>query len=226
MEMSESIKDLAAALAKAQGTMRHAAKDSVNPHFKSRYADLAGVIDAAREPLSANGLSFIQELGGDGKTLTCRTILMHASGQWMASTLTIIPGKPDAQGIGSAATYARRYSLSAVLGIASEDDDDGNAASRQPSAPQREVAPDPARPQSSTAKKMFSEALANWTGLTGTDLAAAAREVAAAHGVKLDAANDANFARLTESVNDLFVNEIKFVEWSAKNKNQSAKVKG
>ena len=138
MQKSESIGALAAALAKGQGQMRHAVKDSVNPHFKNRYADLASVWDAVRDPLAANGLAIVQliEDGEHGPHVT--TTLLHASGEWIASGYTIPASKADAQGYGSAITYARRYALAAICGIA-QDDDDGQAAAA--SAPR--VAPAP-----------------------------------------------------------------------------------
>lgn len=125
---SENIGDLAAALAKAQGQMTAAAKDSVNPHFKSKYADLAAVWDAIREPLSQNGLAVVQAPRlTDGNAQVLDSILLHASGQWMASTLEIKCKDALPQTQGSAITYARRYALMALVGIA-PDDDDGNAA--------------------------------------------------------------------------------------------------
>lgn len=128
MEQSETIGALAAALAKAQGAMRGAIKDANNPHFKSKYADLASVWDACRDALSANGLSVIQAPGPcEGNQLSVTTILAHSSGEWMRERLTIPLSKVDAQGYGSAVTYGRRYALSAMVGIAPEDDD-GNAA--------------------------------------------------------------------------------------------------
>ena len=129
MEMSPEIDELAGALAKAQGAIRAAVKDSLNPHFKSKYADLAGVMEAAREPLSSNGLSVTQWPGecADNQ-MSMTTVLAHSSGQWMRETLTIPLSKVDAQGYGSATTYARRYALAAAVGIV-QDDDDGNAAS-------------------------------------------------------------------------------------------------
>lgn len=139
LETSESIGELAASLAKAQGAMRAALKDSVNPHFRSRYADLAGVWDACREPLSANGLAVVQSPGDVGeRTITVTTMLVHTSGEWMRGRLTIPVSKPDAQGVGSAVTYARRYALAAMVGIV-QDDDDGNAASEP--APAKKAAP-------------------------------------------------------------------------------------
>ncbi len=127
--MSESIAALAAALAKAQGQMTHAAKDAQNPHFKAKYADLAAVWSAIREPLSANGLSVAQTVTqGDG-TVGVTSLLMHASGEWILSTLTMPVAQKTPQGYGSALTYARRYSLAALVGIA-QDDDDGEAGTR------------------------------------------------------------------------------------------------
>jgi len=149
LKASDSIAKLAGSLAKAQGAMRAALKDSVNPHFRSRYADLAGVWDACREPLASNGLAVIQTPGEIGdKTIELTTILAHESGEWIQSTFTIPVSKPDAQGVGSAVTYARRYALAAMVGIV-QDDDDGNAATqprkqvtiRRPDATEPEPAP-------------------------------------------------------------------------------------
>lgn len=132
MNKSDSIKELATALAKAQGQFAGAAKDSVNPHFKSKYADLESVVSAIKEPLSKNGLSFIQVAHDTQFTAAIETIIMHASGEWLsAGVVSVSVSKNDAQGYGSAMTYARRYSLSAAFGIAPEDDD-GNAASKAP----------------------------------------------------------------------------------------------
>jgi hypothetical protein len=125
---SESTKEIAAALAKAQGAIKGAAKDRLNPHFKSAYADLASVWDACRAPLAANGIAVIQGVEADGGTVRVETMLAHASGEWMASTLTLLATPATPQGVGSALTYGRRYGLAAMVGIAPEDDD-GNAAS-------------------------------------------------------------------------------------------------
>jgi hypothetical protein len=131
--MSDSVAALAAALAKAQGMMSHASKDANNPHFKSRYADLAAVWSAVREPLSVNGLSVVQTVAqGDG-TVGVRSLLLHASGEWICSVLEMPVAQKTPQGYGSALTYARRYALAALVGIA-QDDDDAEAATR-PSAP-------------------------------------------------------------------------------------------
>jgi hypothetical protein len=130
MNKSESIAGLAAALAKAQGAMKGALKDSANPFFKSRYADLASVVEAIRAAFSANGLSYIQTVEpSDKDEVRVETTLLHSSGEWISCGILSLPvSKVDAQGYGSALTYARRYSLSAAVGVAPEDDD-GNAAS-------------------------------------------------------------------------------------------------
>lgn len=132
MTRSEQINDLATALAKAQGQIEGAKKDSKNPHYNSKYADLAAVWDAIREPLSKNGLSVVQTLklipaGESGWLLQCDSVLMHATGQFIGDGLAIPVTRVDAQGVGSASTYARRYSLMALVGVAPEDDD-ANAA--------------------------------------------------------------------------------------------------
>lgn len=136
MTTSDAINELATALAAAQGAIRGAVKDAENPHYRSRYADLASVWDACRAALSANGLSVLQAPRGlvseSGWVVQVETRLLHASGQWAADTLTVPVGKPDAQGIGSALTYARRYALASFVGVAPEDDDGNAAVSRGP----------------------------------------------------------------------------------------------
>lgn len=125
---SNSIAALAAALAKAQRQIQSAKKDSVNPHFRSRYADLASCWDACREQLTSNGIAVVQPIHNDGPYAFLKTILVHESGEWIASgSYPLKPMKDDPQGLGSAITYARRYSLCAMVGVA-PDDDDGEAA--------------------------------------------------------------------------------------------------
>jgi uncharacterized protein YukE len=128
MDTSETTAKLFDALAKAQGAIKGAAKDSNNPHFKSKYADLASVWEACREALSKNGIAIVQMPGQcAANMIELTTRLGHSSGEWMQETMTIPLGKVDAQSVGSALTYARRYSLAAFVGVA-PDDDDGNAA--------------------------------------------------------------------------------------------------
>lgn len=118
----------ALALSKAQGMIKGAAKDSENPHFKSKYADLASVWEACREALAKNEIAVVQPVTGGPETITISTMLIHSSGESLCSSFTIRPGKADAQGLGSAITYGRRYGLASMVGVAPEDDD-GNAAS-------------------------------------------------------------------------------------------------
>lgn len=120
---SESIAALSAALSKAQGTIVGAAKDTENPYFKSRYADLSSVWDACRSQLSANGLAVIQLAGSTDDGISVETILSHSSGEWIAEVLSVPLDKRTAQSMGSAITYARRYALAAIVGVAPMDDD-------------------------------------------------------------------------------------------------------
>jgi hypothetical protein len=148
MQKSETIAALAAALAKAQGEMDSAKKDSENPFFKSNYADLSSVWAAIRAPLSKHGLCVIQSINMDNGTPRLITMLAHSSGEWVASHLPINPVKNDPQGIGSAITYMRRYAVSALVGVAAEEDDDGEAAqgrgAEQPNPQQPRPQPKPA----------------------------------------------------------------------------------
>jgi len=133
MNRSESIAELSAALAKAQGVMEGATKDSSNPFFKSKYADLSAVWDACRKPLTDNGLCVVQtaDFIPEHPDMVCiETTLCHSSGEWIQGRLAVKPIKADPQSVGSCITYLRRYSLQSMVGIAPEDDD-GNAASGQ-----------------------------------------------------------------------------------------------
>lgn len=127
--MSEQTNELFTALSKAQGELTVAQINKVNPHFKSRYSDLQSYFSACRAPLSKNGLSVVQTIEDrEGRALLITT-LGHCSGQWIKSSMPINPTKNDMQGFGSALSYARRYSLASIIGLASgEEDDDGNDA--------------------------------------------------------------------------------------------------
>ena len=128
IEHTPDISALATSLAIAQGKITGALKDSANPFFKSKYADLASVWDACRSALSENGLAVIQQAEADAEGVLVTTTLAHSSGQWTRSTLRLVPKDSSPQGIGSAITYGRRYALAAAVGVA-QVDDDGNAAS-------------------------------------------------------------------------------------------------
>lgn len=128
MNKSESIKEIATALCKAQGEMAKAHKKSENPHFKSKYANLSEVLTCVKDAFSDNDLSFTQMPSFDGGVAYVETLLMHTSGEWISSTAGSPISKQNPQGIGDAVTYLRRYSLAAIAGLGQEDDD-GNSNS-------------------------------------------------------------------------------------------------
>ena len=128
MQSSEQINELASALSKAQGEITGALKDSANPFFKSKYADLASCWDACRAALAKNGIAVIQIPEYEGESLIMTTTLAHSGGQWVRGSLRCNPKDSTDQATGSSITYARRYALAAMVGIA-QVDDDGNAAS-------------------------------------------------------------------------------------------------
>lgn len=134
MNLEHANPALFAALAAAQAEVENATKASVNPHFKSRYADLAEVLNTVRPVFAAHGLSIIQSTGLSGDYVSVSTVVGHKDGGYITSIATCVPAKYDAQGVGAATTYLRRYSLAAMAGVAQEDDD-GNAASHTKPAP-------------------------------------------------------------------------------------------
>ncbi len=130
MKQSESINKLAMALVKAQAEMGGAVKDSKNPFFKSNYADLTSVIKAIKEPFANNGLAFIQFPISGEKSAGIITRLIHESGEWLEQDYMMPLLKNDSQAFGSILSYARRYSLSAMSGIPTVDDDAESAMIR------------------------------------------------------------------------------------------------
>lgn len=128
MKHSEQINEVSAALSLAQAAMKPALKDANNPHFKSKYADLASVFEAIRTPLAQYGLAVLQDIGNADGAVTVCTRIVHKSGQWIEFGPFGIPAdKQNAHGYGSAVTYCRRFALASAMGV-SADDDDGNAA--------------------------------------------------------------------------------------------------
>ena len=128
MKSSGSIKNIALALATFQGEVKDPSKDGKANYGK--YVQLNGLLETIRPALSKHGLSFLQFPGGDGTLITITTLLMHSSGEWIESEPFCLKAqRVDPQGAGSAVTYGRRYSLSSVLGVAWDEDDDGNKAS-------------------------------------------------------------------------------------------------
>jgi hypothetical protein len=135
MTTSDSINEIAAALAKAQGQMTGALKDAANPFFKSKYADLASVWEACRTPLATNGIAVVQSPTVNEMRVSLDTLLVHTSGQWIRNSLSCAVKDDSPQVIGSATTYLRRYALQSLVGVAAEDDDGEAAEGRnKPSA--------------------------------------------------------------------------------------------
>lgn len=132
MRTSENIDQLATALAAAQAEMKNAKLNKVNPHFKSKYADLAEIRDTVTPALSKNGIAVVQGTDAVETGILVVTRLVHKSGQWIESRFPIAYDKP--QTMGSAYTYAKRYSLAAICNIAADEDDDANAANDKPVA--------------------------------------------------------------------------------------------
>ncbi len=148
MTHSDEIKDIAASLAKAQGQIEGAKRNAKNPHLQVNYANLAAVWDACREPLSVNGLGFMQFPDVQSGVLILDSMLTHETGQWIRHIFSMPVHKLDAQGIGTVITYAKRYAMCAILGIASDDDDDDaqsatDAAKNAPRQNQNRTQPKP-----------------------------------------------------------------------------------
>ena len=143
MNQSESIAKLTTALSIVQGKLSHAKKDSANPFFKSKYADLESVWDACRSLLAENGLCVMQFPGEflEG-CMSLDTILAHSSGEYIKQTMEVPVTKLDPQGAGSALTYMRRYALAAVVGVVQADDDANAAVVSKSSSAMKTIAKD------------------------------------------------------------------------------------
>lgn len=125
---SESIVEITKALIDFQGNLKPVPRESTNPYFKSKYASLHTIWEHIRKPLRDNGLAVTQLSHYQDGQVLLTTTLLHTSGEWLSGDLLVTPGKQnDAQSMGSALTYARRYALSAILGICSEEDDDAES---------------------------------------------------------------------------------------------------
>lgn len=182
MDVTHATPELFVALAAAQGEIENATKNAANPHFRSRYADLAEVMSTIRATLPRHGLSLMQHPRFDGALASVDTILAHSSGGYIAASASCVPAKSDAQGIGAVTTYLRRYSAAAMCGIHQEDDDGEQASHSAPPISQAE--------------------LADWTAAieaaaTLESLAAVWRDVPAPMRRALDAAKNARKAALS-----------------------------
>jgi hypothetical protein len=168
---SEKIDVFAAALAKAQAAMKVAPFNKVNPHFKNKYADLTAVIDAVRGPLNDNCIAFTQMPENVGGAICLVTRFLHSSGQWMSGEYPL-PANVTPQQLGSALTYAKRYSLAAMAGISSDEDDDAEGARKDnqvATLPQREN-PHVTRLEDVTDRRYRQDAKGNridWIDTTG-----------------------------------------------------------
>lgn len=147
-EQSEQINELVKALVEVQRNMAPVIKGKSNPFFKSKYADLTSIWDALRESLADNGLAVLQTNDGEAENaVTIVTTLAHTSGQWIRGRLHMPLAKNDPQGVGSAITYGRRYTLAAMLGVAPEDDDGEGAMGRGKAAKHETPPPAPPPPE-------------------------------------------------------------------------------
>lgn len=166
---SESINELANALAKAQAEMEVAIKDSNLSHFKSKYADLKEIVRVSRPCLTKYGLSVIQALDVDGDMDIIRTMLLHASGQFINSRVRICPGKAGDQELGKSITYLRRYAYASLLGVVCDEELDHDNAPKQPYKPASyaKINPDQLKSIMSALKENFDDVgeAVNW--LTG-----------------------------------------------------------
>lgn len=167
MKKSESIAELSKALVLAQKAMKPALKEATNPFFKSKYADLQSIWESIREPFTENGLSVVQTSSYENGTLVLETMLLHTSGEWISGEFPVIPQKSDPQSLGSCVSYIRRYSLAAMCGVVTSDDD-AEAAMDRSETKRDDFSPVPktqnyiiTEPQ---AKRLFAIAKSkNWT---------------------------------------------------------------
>lgn len=175
---------LYAALAKAQAAMKHPQMDSTNPHFKNKYASLMAVREAVFPAMNAQGIAVVQcpisGMVGDKVCAGVRTVLVHESGESIESDLLMPLDKPNAQGVGSAITYGRRYALLAYAGLVGDPDDDGNDASTPPPKPQRAAQ---AKPDAPSPGQTLLASVKGWSGVDDADLGTVARQVMDKAGV-------------------------------------------
>lgn len=136
IKMSEEHADIFKAFIVAQSHMDGVKKNATNPHFKKKYADLGAVCDAVMDKLSAQSIGVVQSPTSDENGVGVETMLVHESGQWLSGSYTLPLAKSDPQAAGSAITYARRYALLAIFGLAPEDDDGNAATLKKPIEPE------------------------------------------------------------------------------------------
>ena len=157
MTMSETIGAIAPALVKAQAEIRPIVKDSTNPAFRSKYTSLDAIMEVVRPVLAKNGLIVVQSVldtidGEHSTSITVESRVIHSSGEWIAGVVQVPVMQQTSHGFGSALSYGRRYSLSALLSLASDEDDDGNGAIGQQQHARPQIKPGP--PPQTTLKKL------------------------------------------------------------------------
>lgn len=205
MKHTPDLKDLVTALSKAQGQMKPAVFNRTNPHFKNKYADFTSCMDACRIPLSENGLSVMQYFETIQEKSVLVTMLAHNSGQWIKSEFNLNPKSIDSQAMGSCIAYAKRYSLCALLGIVSDEDDDAEAAviaEKSKTTPQATVMKKN-NPTEETEHPLFKEFIENLDIKEGTPIYRYVKEIM----------NSTNSPRsFTSVINSAIKNESGFLE--------------
>ena len=219
---SEQIDQLAAALVAAQAEMPRVAKTKLNPFFKSKYADLASVVDVVGPVISKHGLTVPQFVSHREDRTTLKTFLVHASGQWIGDEMVLHMSKNTPQDQGSAITYARRYAYCSVLGIVADDDDDGNAASvgaqTNRDTNTRQVGGDESGEKKTTRVKApasTGEGASNGTSGALRGLFAALKGISVTDENRLQWASE-RLSRDVESFNDLTEDDIKALKTAAR----------
>lgn len=200
MVITGQIATLAVALAKAQGAIKSAEKDRTNPHFKAKYATLDAVWEACRGALSSNGLSIVQLPEVDGQTVIVRTLLLHASGEYISAALAIKARDDSPQAIGSALTYGRRYGLCAMVGVTADEDDDANGASQRSSHSYQRREPEPVDNRPTAAERSALIARARGLGWKDDEFIKFMKD-----GCGVDSTRDltrAQFVALSQAVED------------------------
>ena len=170
MDKSETIGKLAEALSKAQGEIKPAAFDATNPHFKSKYATLGAIVEACKDALSKNGIAVIQGTNSNDGRVIVETMLVHVSGEWIKSSLSMKTERDNAQGCGAVITYGRRYSLAAMVGIVADEDTDGEIQNKGQGGVKNDAKvykPNPAKQNATVPAKTQSTTLAD--KLTGAN---------------------------------------------------------
>jgi hypothetical protein len=160
MTMSETIGAIAPALVKAQAEIKPITKDSTNPAFRSKYTSLDAIMEVVRPVMAKHGLFVVQSVldtidGEHSTSIMVESRVIHASGEWIAGVVQVPVMQQTSHGFGSALSYGRRYSLSALLSLASDEDDDGNGAAQQQQA-RPQIKPGP--PQTTTLRKLAPQA--------------------------------------------------------------------